>query len=144
MILKLTDLDHEHPEAWMFEPLAVQEFHAHLGGQTLIRVEDPNYTPILLTVRKADAIDDTLPSSWVGAQMAKGHFVFGPSAFQRPGFWDEYFAADLDAVDTYNAYRTDRPGVPDIVATIRQSRHERTQAILDATGELEPRTGQED
>ena len=144
MIIKLTDVNHEHPKPWMFEPMAVQEFHAQPGGEMLVRVEDPDYRPTLLTVRKADVIDGTLPSSWIGAEATDDYIVFGPSEFQRLGFWAEYFAADPAAVDTYNTFRTDRPGVPDIVATIRESRHERTQAILDAAGDLEPRTGQED
>ena len=112
MIIAPTHIDQTDTEPWMFEPCAVQEVVVRLGDGVYLRVESPQGTPTLIGGYNCETLDPSLPDSWTGSEHAHKVFVFGPSAWQEPEFWDRYSAGDEAALQIYARFRTPQPKSP--------------------------------
>ena len=109
MIVAPTRLDQTDTEPWMLEPCAVQEVVVRLGDGVYLRIESPQGNPELIGGYTCEALDPSLPNSWTGSKQSDDVVVFGPAAWQEPGFWDRYSAGDEAASQDYARFRTPHP-----------------------------------
>jgi hypothetical protein len=69
-------------------------------------ISDNSPSPVLFNSRQFEVVDGRLPSNWVAWNDETGAFGLRPKEWLRPGFWEDYFNNNLDAVHDFEKERT--------------------------------------
>jgi len=68
----------------------------------LFRVmSDDGFTPIVADWRQFKLISSSLSSTWIGSLDKNGDLMLAPNAWTRPGFWEDYFNREPEAMKQF-------------------------------------------
>ena len=72
----------------------------------LFRVmSDDGFTPILADWREFKLVSSRLSATWIGSLDRNGNLMLAPKAWTRPGFWEEYFDREPEAMKQFEQAR---------------------------------------
>ncbi len=78
----------------------------HAGRGLLFRVmSDDGFTPIVADWHEFKVLSSRLPSTWVGSLDKNGDLMLAPNAWTRPGFWEDYFDREPEAMKQFDQAR---------------------------------------
>jgi len=58
-------------------------------------------TPALFDARQFKTISTNIPSNWVATLDEQGILEIGPERWSNPGFWEDFFNGDLNAIRVF-------------------------------------------
>jgi len=73
--------------------------------QTWLRLVGQEPTPTLYQPEMFEVVSPVIPSAWVITSPKPGCLSFQPEAWSRPGFWEEFFDREPEAVACFEEYR---------------------------------------
>ena len=77
----------------------VLSIHMQIGGWLKFQlIGDDGITPAFHDAEQFEVISDLIPSGWCVSYISGSHFELTPKAWDAPGFWEEYFDGDSEAV----------------------------------------------
>ena len=80
----------------------VLEISALVGREIHFRIQtDRTGSPGLWDSRLFETVEADIPADWIASIDDAGNLTLGPAAWQRLGFWEDYFDGDPEAVRTY-------------------------------------------
>lgn len=71
------------------------------GGIQLRIIGDDGPTPVLFQSEMFMTLSSAIPSNWVASIGEGGEFNLAPAKWLRPGFWEDYFNGDPEAVSDF-------------------------------------------
>lgn len=86
------------------EEYVVLEISATLGQRIDVRITSDDDTYSLWPIEIFEVVRPSLPSNWV-AKIEGKRLRICPESWSRPGFWEDYFNGDRDAVGQFEAER---------------------------------------
>jgi len=73
--------------------------------QTMLRLLGDQSVPALYEPKMFEVVSSIVPSVWTIASPNPGYLSIGPAAWSRPGFWEEYFDDNAEAIATFENER---------------------------------------
>jgi hypothetical protein len=79
------------------------EVEVYLGKDVLYRLigDNENKSPALYNASQFDVVSGKLPVNWEVNQLKGGALHFGPKAWQEPGFWEDCYDYEPQALEVY-------------------------------------------
>jgi hypothetical protein len=68
------------------------------------RVVDDKGEPILFPKEGFRVVDDAIPQDWVWDRQGDDEYYGGPAALQIPGFYEDFFEGQREAVEQFTHY----------------------------------------
>jgi hypothetical protein len=77
-----------------------------VGQPAYLRIiGDDGHTPGLHIIQQFVTVSSRIPSSWLVQVGENGYLEMAPASWLRPGFWEDYFNGQADAVAQFEAER---------------------------------------
>lgn len=57
--------------------------------------------PAIYDARQFEVVTNTIPSNWIVIQECDGIITFTPANWSIPGFWENFFDGDQNAIESY-------------------------------------------
>ncbi len=68
-------------------------------------ISDDGQTPVYHNANQFEVVSNKIPEGWVIDFVSKSYLRLSPKAWSKPGFWEEYFDGEPEAIDVFNAER---------------------------------------
>jgi len=73
------------------------------GGNTEYRIiADDGTTPAIFNANQFKVASPDLPKSWIANCEPGSYFELAPAAWTEPGFWENYFDGEMEAVSCFD------------------------------------------
>lgn len=74
-------------------------------GTTRLRLVGDEAGPALFELTMFEIVSSQIPETWIVSSPRQGCLSFGPSAWNRPGFWDDFYNGEPDARSCFERER---------------------------------------
>jgi hypothetical protein len=74
-------------------------------SQTRLCLIGDEPTPALFELDMFEIVSSTIPSVWVITSPKSGWFSLAPEPWSRPGFWEEFYDREPEAMACFEEYR---------------------------------------
>ena len=68
------------------------------------RVVDDKGEPIMFPREGFRVVDDSIPDDWIWDRQGEEEFYGGPESLQTPGFYEDYFDGQREAIEQLTRY----------------------------------------
>jgi len=75
------------------------------SGRVSLRLVGDESTPAMFQVEMFEVVDSTIPPTWTVTSAQPGCLYFAPTAWSRPGFWEDFFDGNEKARACFEAER---------------------------------------
>lgn len=113
-IINPATLERVSQSAWVTigREYAVLELYATPDRRFSVRLDLEGQTPGLWDSEMFETTDPTIPSVWIAQLSDRGSLRLAPPRWLVPGFWEDYFDGEPDAVAAFEEDRALILGTP--------------------------------